>query len=251
MQAISREKALAVADALFSSRYAGASFCIAAGSIIRGNGLPWSDLDLVVIFDSLEAAWRESFWSDGVPVEAFVHDVETIQAFLDDDFAAAHVAMIDMVATGVTIPTESDRSFALKNYAQRLLDNGPEMLNEATIDALRYSISDLVDDLRADRPIHEERSILYALYQKMGELRLRRSARFSASGKHLARSLRECDLGFAERLEGVMAQAHVHGASPDDVNELLRLLEQLGGYLFDGYHRPAPRDKRKRPAWLG
>lgn len=250
MEAIGPETAVSMARMLYSTRYAGAEFCIAAGSIVAGRGVQSSDLDLVVVFRSLETAFRESFLFDDVPVEAFVHDYETIQSFLDGDYAAAHVAIIHMVATGVAVPMETEVSVKLRRYAHKLLSAGPEKLDESAVDSLRYSISDLIDDLRGDRPIYEQRSILYALYQKLGELRLRRSGRFSASGKHLARNLRECDPAFADRLETIIIRAHSHGASSKDVDQLLRLLEPLGGYLFDGYRRPAPREKRKRAAWL-
>jgi len=53
-----------------------------AGSIVRGEGTPHSDLDLVVIFDRLPNAYRESFYFGDLPVEAFVHDPETLNYFL-------------------------------------------------------------------------------------------------------------------------------------------------------------------------
>ncbi|SDI40736.1 hypothetical protein SAMN05216588_11665 [Pseudomonas flavescens] len=77
--------ALVIANQLLRTRYAGASFAYVAGSIMRGQGTYLSDIDLVVIYDCLEAARRESFMADGVPVEAFVHDRQTLGWFIDAD----------------------------------------------------------------------------------------------------------------------------------------------------------------------
>jgi predicted nucleotidyltransferase len=59
----------AEALAIVTSRYEGAAFAFAAGSIMRGEGTRLSDIDLVVIYDHLEAARRESFIVVGIPVE--------------------------------------------------------------------------------------------------------------------------------------------------------------------------------------
>ena len=44
------EAALANAEEIFLSRYKGAEFCVATGSIIQGIGTQYSDLDLIVVF---------------------------------------------------------------------------------------------------------------------------------------------------------------------------------------------------------
>jgi len=75
-----------IAKEIFESKYPEAKVIFLAGSIVRGEGTPYSDLDLVVIFDKLPAAYRESFYSQGLPVEAFVHDPETLNYFLSGVF---------------------------------------------------------------------------------------------------------------------------------------------------------------------
>lgn len=49
---------------------------------MRGEGLPSSDLDVVVLFDSVARAWRESFHFEGWPIEIFAHDSETLVYFM-------------------------------------------------------------------------------------------------------------------------------------------------------------------------
>ena len=71
---------LDAAHAIWSQRYSGADVVLAAGSIVRGEATAYSDLDLVVVYSKLPCAYRESFSFHGLPVEAFVHDPETLES---------------------------------------------------------------------------------------------------------------------------------------------------------------------------
>jgi hypothetical protein len=44
-----------------------------------------SDLDIVVVFDTLPNAYREAFTFGGWPVETFVHDPTTLRDFFEAD----------------------------------------------------------------------------------------------------------------------------------------------------------------------
>ena len=48
-----------VALDLWKAKYPRAKVIFLAGSVMRGEGTEFSDLDLVVVFDELENAWRE------------------------------------------------------------------------------------------------------------------------------------------------------------------------------------------------
>ncbi|MGB9151832.1 MAG: nucleotidyltransferase domain-containing protein [Alphaproteobacteria bacterium] len=244
------EAAISNAEALFVSRYQGAEFCVASGSIIQGHGALHSDLDLVVIYSKIPAAYRESFFYQKMPVEAFVHDYETIQSFMDDDYQRGNVSMQHMLATGKIVPHETESSAKLKVYAQRIIAEGLNPAAPEKIEALRYSVSDLIDDLKDDRPVNEVRSILYSLYHVIGELHLRLSGQFLATGKHLARKLKDCDPAFSAKLDAIMTRAHTDKISDQDIEALLSLLQPLGGNLFDGYKQTAPSEKRAAAKWL-
>ena len=75
------ERIIDVANEIRSNRYKDAEAVFAAGSIIRGEGTPFSDLDLVVVYAELRCAFRQSFRFGGYPVEAFVHDPATLEYF--------------------------------------------------------------------------------------------------------------------------------------------------------------------------
>lgn len=76
------------ARVICAQRYPDAAAAFAAGSLMRGEGTRYSDLDLVVVYSALPAAYRESFRLQGLPVEAFVHDPETLEyCFVEMDAA--------------------------------------------------------------------------------------------------------------------------------------------------------------------
>src|SRR4026208_2569865 len=97
-----RDPWIAAARIVREDRYAGATAVFAAGSIVRGEGTPYSDLDLVVVYPHGACAWRESFLIRNLPVGAFVHDPETLNYFfLEVDRKAGVPSLPQMVVEGV------------------------------------------------------------------------------------------------------------------------------------------------------
>ena len=48
---------------------------------MRGEHTNTSDLDLVVLYTSIPNAFRDSYVFEGWPIEAFVHDYQTLHYF--------------------------------------------------------------------------------------------------------------------------------------------------------------------------
>ena len=145
-----RERIIDVATAIRAARYTGAVATFAAGSIVRGEGTPFSDLDLVVVYAELPCAYRESFRFGGYPVEAFVHDPATLEYFfLEVDRPSGVPALAHMVVEGIEIPAPSDVSRELKRLAASVIGAGPPALDSESERRMRYFVSDLLDDLRA------------------------------------------------------------------------------------------------------
>ena len=118
---------------MYRSRYNGASFAFVAGSILRGQGTHLSDIDLVVVFDSLEAAYRESFVLEGVPVEAFVHDAGTLAWFINDDVSRGIPSILNMIAEGASIGNALADAEMLREAVSRRLLAGPPALTPAKL----------------------------------------------------------------------------------------------------------------------
>lgn len=242
--------ALRFGNEIRASRYPDSDFCVASGSIIRGKGTVLSDLDLIVVYPKIGNARRESYFYKEMPIEAFVHDYETIQFFIDNDYNNASASMMNMIATGVTIPAENDTSNRLKSYARMLLDKGPPEITQRDKDFLIYSITDLIDDLRGDRSLLEKQTILYKVYPLIGELALRKRHSFIASGKYLARYLEQYCPEVLPPLKQIMRAAHSGTFGKQEIQILDDLVNSLGGTLFDGYTPPADPNQRAKAIWL-
>jgi hypothetical protein len=110
-----RPEPLVVAHRVFQERYPEAQVLFLAGAVVRGESTAYSDLDPVIIYDRLKCAYRESFLFEACPVEAFVHDPETLAYFLDSICLAEGVpSLANMVAEGFAIPGESDFSHVMR-----------------------------------------------------------------------------------------------------------------------------------------
>ena len=245
---MTRPTPIATARRIFEERYPKAKVVLLAGSVIRGEGTAHSDLDLVVIYDELKSAYRESFLFDGWPVEAFVHDPATLAYFTQQvDIPTGVPSLCHMVADGIAIGEESDLCLTLKRRAKALLDRGPDPLTDKEIDGLRYAISDQLDDLRAPRDHAEAVASATVLYGTLTNFWFRSQRRWSAKGKSIPRRVRALDPAFADRLEAAFLTLFSDGEPADVIRLAEELLAPYGGCLFEGYTSVAPQDWRKQP----
>ena len=67
---------------IITSHFPNCDVALLGGSVARGEATKTSDLDIVIIDPSLSSCYRESFYSNGWPVEVFVHNFETYKTFL-------------------------------------------------------------------------------------------------------------------------------------------------------------------------
>jgi hypothetical protein len=231
-------------------RYPDADAAFVAGSLMRGQGSVTSDIDLVVLHPTLVQAYRESFLFDGIPVEAFVHDPETLSWFLELDRKEGHPALIGMLVEGVLIGPRQETADEFKKRAQKMLAEGPPPPSNDSLQRLRYAITDKLDDLEADRSPAEIIAIGSALYPLLAELVLRGHGRWNGSGKWIARLLNELDAAMAQRFERAFLDLYIKSDARAVLGLADELLEQYGGRLFSGYRSDAPDDWRTPPVGI-
>jgi hypothetical protein len=236
---------LDAAHAIWSQRYSSADVVLAAGSIVRGEATAYSDLDLVVIYANLPCAYRESFTFRGLPVEAFVHDPETLEYFsVEMDRASGIPALPQMVMEGQEVPNPTDLSRRLKARAAALINAGPPALDPETERRRRYMVSDLLDDVREWRSTEELMASGARLFEELADYHLRSRGHWSARGKAIPPALQRTDPALSARYCRAFESLFHDG----DVGQVIQLTEELlkahGGVLFDGYRSDAPPGRR-------
>jgi len=233
------------ATALHRERYADAEVVFLAGSLVRGEGTPTSDLDLVVVFKSLPNAYRESFRFRGWPVEAFVHDPQTLAYFFHRvDKPSGVPSLPTMVSEGIEIPRSSEFSRSLKALAHSVMAEGPPPWARTDIDGSRYAITGLVDDLREPRSRAEQFATATTLYAALANHILRRRGVWSAKDKTIPRQLRKLDVSLAEEFGASFSALFERGESAQVITLAEQILASDGGWLFEGYILPAPAEWR-------
>jgi hypothetical protein len=126
---------------------------LAAGTIVRGESDPNSDIDLYVLHDS-PFRQRVQRRFAGVPVEIFVNTEASVSGYLKSEEANGHLSTAHMLATGVALKGGSDpRLGKLRERARSSLSSRPTW-TELDLIRERYAaatqIEDAIDRLRAD-----------------------------------------------------------------------------------------------------
>lgn len=246
---MSRKPYLDVAKKVLNERYPDAAFGIVSGSIVRGDATAHSDIDLVVIFEKLPNAYRESFIAEDWPIEAFVHDPETLPYFYEDfDRKTAKPALCRMVAEGIIIPAPGDKAKNIQEQAREFLARGPSPLSQKEIDARRYAITDIVDDLRSPRTPEECMASVIRLYEPLAEFYLRTRNQWMGIGKHIPRALGAHAPEFARAFTEAFTQSFKSGDPTSVIVLSEKVLAPHGGFFFAGDRRDAPAEFRYRTA---
>lgn len=235
------EQAIEVARSLALSRYPSAEVIFCAGSILRGEGTDTSDIDLVVILPKVENAWRESLVFKGWPVEAFVHDPETLHYFfLEVDAKSGVPSLPQMVMEGKLVLGNPERAKQFKGIADQIIQAGPAALSEEDIRNRLYGITDLIEDLRAPKSRDELIGAATRLYDLLADFALRSKGHWSGDGKQISRALNKYRPDIYHRFTRAFDELFIHESTDTVVSFAEELVAPFGGFIFDGYRRDAP-----------
>jgi len=238
------EKYIEIANRIFKERYSDSAFLILAGSIIRGEGTKTSDLDIVVIYEKLDCAFRESFIYDEIMIEVFAHDLSTVKYFMNHvDFNVGAPILATMITEGIVIPRETEFSVKLKKIAEAFIFNGPKQQDINKINNMRYSITNLIDDLRDSKNRYEQIAISCRLYDEVAELYFSAKRQWNGKGKSIVRVMQKYDPDFAERYNSSFDLLFKNGDESKVIEITEEVLNLVGGYLFNGYRLMA------KPEW--
>lgn len=226
---------------LVESRYADAAAGFLCGSIITGENTPESDYDLVIVYNHLPRAYRESFLFEDRKIEAFVHDPETLRWFFEKVDAASGVPSLPtMVNQGLIIKNVGGLADKIKTQAHNLLLLGPKPLSHEEIENLRYFINDLCDDLKEPRSFDETIAVAGKLYELLADFYLRANGHWSAKGKSIPRMLKQISPEFAYRFNEAFRLLYSSEMTYTVIALAEEILREHGGMLFAGYRREAP-----------
>jgi len=147
------DRAIAALEDYVRATYAPIGIVV-AGSIVRGEAGPNSDLDVFVVH---EQPWRlrEQRRFEGVPAELFVNPVEQVRSYFASEHASGRPHTAHMFSTGEPIePVPSvirELVAEARDWLARPLEPPPEQLV-----SLSYGAVDLLDDARdivSDDPV--------------------------------------------------------------------------------------------------
>jgi len=241
---LTADQAEQLAERLLADRFPGADAGFAAGSIIRGQGRALSDLDFVVLYDHLPNGRRESFTVDGTPVEAFIHDGETLRWMLRVDSDAGKPGMHTMVAEGRIVGPRQDQARRWQALARDALAAGPPPMPQEMRDLYRYLITCRIEDLQDPRGPADRVATGAWLYSSLADLILRGRGAWAATAQWIPRTLKALD----PELEAAFTAAFDALFTRQDPAPLTAFppeaLAPYGGLLFEGYLSHMPPESR-------
>lgn len=243
---LSGSEALQLVQRIKEERFPDADSILLAGSVAGGRASPTSDLDLVVIFEKVDRARRRSFVFDGVPVDAFCHDLETLAYFCwEVDRPCGVPALPLMLGQGIELPPESPLTAIARATGEMVLAAGPPRLGEQEIAERRAGVASLLDDLSAARSDAEQIAAGVALYGLLADSELRVAQAWSGRGKGLYLALERHDQTLARRLHAAFSGLFGRG-DLGVVRELVHdFLDRTGGRAVQ-HVEIAPKDWRRK-----
>ncbi|WP_404346685.1 nucleotidyltransferase domain-containing protein [Sutcliffiella horikoshii] len=231
---LQRLPAMEAAKKIIEKLFPDCDGAILAGSVVRGQESPTSDLDIVVFDQKLPASYRESFEELGWPVELFCHNLESYQAFLKSDCERARPCLPRMIAEGIVL---KDKGILddIKQEAETLLHAGPEKWDASTIKLKRYFLTDVLDDFIGTTNRSEGVFIAGTLAELAAEFVLRTNNRWIGSSKWIYRSLAEFDKDFAMAFTEAFDLFYRTDEKSKVIHIVEGILEPHGGRLFAGF----------------
>lgn len=226
-------EAVEVARKLVAEQFPDARAAWLGGSVVRGNASATSDLDITVLLDGRPAPMRKSLRYGGWPAELFVHTEKSLAYFSDRDQERRQPTMMRLVGESVVLLDTDGSGARLQATCLEEVAAGPKPLSTEELDLLRYTITNLLDDL-ADASGDERTAIASVLWQDAARLLLTGAGRWSGTGKGLLREVATYDASHGTTHARALMTG-VRAADHSLIDEVDRILDGYGGRLFAGF----------------
>lgn len=228
-------KATEAAKKIIEVQFPNCDVALLGGSIARGEETQTLDLDIVIFDHTLSSCYRESFVRYGWPVEVFVHNFTSYQAFFKGDCQRGRPSLPQLVVESIVLKGSKKSVISLKREAQQLLDQGPELWTEEVIRQKRYFITDVLDDFIGATKREEELFIANHLANLLHEYVLRVNKQWVGNSKWFMKTLRTYDEKFAKQFVTAFDYFYRTGEKKELIYFVERTLESYGGRLFEGF----------------
>jgi hypothetical protein len=240
-----RNKPLPTIQKLIQERYQEAKAVFWAGSVSQNQGTSASDLDLVIVYEKIPNAYREAFIYQEWPIDAFIHDTETLYYFFEESRANTGIpGLMQMILNGREVTAPTPYSESIKAKAQAIFTAGPAPWDQNQIDKERFFITDVLHDIQFPPSRAEQIASAAWLYEALAQLYFRSQNKWCASGKsivsYLNRDNPELEREFSQGFEHLFKTGE-----PTLIENLtVKILSSSGGLLWDGYKSEAPKKCR-------
>ncbi|MBM7691382.1 putative nucleotidyltransferase [Peribacillus deserti] len=225
---------LIAAASFVNSQFPDCEAALLAGSVVRGDSTPTSDLDLFIYIPSLQNEYRESFYDGEWMIEAFIHTCSSYKKYFVSDCERGRPSLPRMVAEGIILKN-SPSIPKLKEEAGAILAQGPKPWDSVTIDSKRYMLTDLLLDLIGTQKREEEIFIAGKLSEILHEFILRTNGQWAGSSKWIWKALQN----YNPEVAGAFFEAFEKYYRTGEKSAIIALadasLEPFGGRLFEGF----------------
>lgn len=226
---------LAVAERFVAQHFPEATVVVLAGSTARGTQTSTSDIDLLILGETLFADGRTSLAAtyrfEGEVFEVFAYTEEGFSTWANRGFEQYRPVIVQMLLDGVTVRGAAERE-RYKDVWSPKYEAGPS-LDPSEVAFRRYVITDLLDDYSDVTDPVERHVIAALLYERTAELVLLTNSRWIGTGKYLPRRLAEFDPDRAAALA-----AYLVSGDHDLFAEQVKIeLDRAGGRVQEGFQR--------------
>ncbi|WP_182200674.1 nucleotidyltransferase domain-containing protein [Paraliobacillus salinarum] len=229
-----RKSALESAKLFVDRYFPNCCAAILGGSVARNEATSTSDLDIVIIDDTIEQSYRESLIAFGWPIEVFVHHDTSYSSFFSMDAAIGRPTLPRIVAEGIIIRDHEIVS-VMQAEAKEIVAKGPADWSDETIKIQRYTLTDLVDDFVGAITREETICIALSLATTLQEFYLRINNQWVGESKWIYRELKSYDPDFAEHYINVLERFYRKGEKQPLIDLVDEVLMPHGGRLFEGF----------------